>query len=429
MSNETRQTPGGGARHDRIEPRIRIPRYLDACVTGVMPTLLHTVGGETTTGRAGGETTTGEVRGAAAAKLGWLAEQLPGVTSVVLVVLDGLGAHLLADHADAAPTLASAAGTRVDACFPTTTSTNLTSIGTGRTPAVHGITGTAITIPGHDRLLISLSWRWDHQFDGEDARAAVVPEAFQPTPTVVAQARQHGVHAATVLRPEFADSGLTRAALRGGTVVAAAGLPATLAAAITTASRSDGRPALVYAHHGDLDAAGHLEGPGSTLWREQLSAADATIAAAVRELPPGCAMVITADHGMVHVPPEGFVELAEAPDLLDGVQLIGGDPRARQLTVEPGAASDVREAWAARTGDAGEVVLRDEAIAAGWFGPTPPNDDVRARIGDVIAVARRDIAWVHRDRDPFGGRLPGQHGSLTDAELEVPVLVFTGGAT
>lgn len=356
--------------------------------------------------------------------------RLPGlplpedVRAVVLVVIDGLGRRLLDSHAELAPTLAAAHGITLDAPFPTTTATSLTSIGTGTPPGRHGITGMSMAVPHDDRPLVTLTWSWIRQDLDLDARDDVVPESFQPLPTALELARDDGLRTVTVLRPEFATSGLTRAGLRGGEVVGATGREETLTAAVAAAAVSD-RPAVVYAHHGDLDALGHLTGPGSGQWCAELAAIDAAVTRAATDLPPDVALVITADHGMVHVPPEGCVELADAPALLDGVRVLTGDPRARQLHVRAGAAPDVAAAWQEACAGLAHVRTRDEAIDAGWFGPEIA-EHIRPRIGDVVVSASRlDVAWVHREADLFGGRLLGQHGALTPEELEVPALVVT----
>jgi predicted AlkP superfamily pyrophosphatase or phosphodiesterase len=344
------------------------------------------------------------------------------VRAVVVLVVDGLGRRNLDDHLDVAPTLAAVTGPTLDAPFPTTTATSLTCIGTGRPPGEHGVTGYSIAVPGDDRPLITLTWSWERQIGGPDARDDVPPERVQPGPTAFDAARAAGVRPVTVLRPEFTTSGLTRAGLRGGDVVAAAGLEPTLTAALDAAT-ADGVPTLVYAHHGDLDTTGHLTGPGSDAWCAELARIDAVLAETRERLPRDVAVVVTADHGMVHVPADGFVELTDRPDLLAGVRVLTGDGRARQLHARPGAAADVAAAWREEVGDRGVVVTRDEAIAAGWFGPVR-DDRVRATIGDVIAVADAPIAWVHRDADLFGGRLQGLHAGLTRREVEVPALVL-----
>lgn len=342
--------------------------------------------------------------------------------AVVVLVVDGLGARQLDEHAELAPTLQAAPGTVLDAPFPTTTATSLTSIGTGLPPGRHGIVGYSLALPHDDRPLITLTWSWERQDLDLDARDDVVPEAYQPEPTALELADAAGARAVTVLRPEFTTSGLTRAGLRSPETVPASGLDETLAAALTAAEGT--RPTVVYAHHGDLDAIGHLTGPGSEAWCAELARIDDRLAAIAQTLPRGVAVVVTADHGMVGLDPAtSFVELADDPDWLHGVRVLTGDPRSRQLHVRDGATTDVAATWRERCGDDADVVTRDEAIAAGWFGPTV-DERVRARIGDVLVVARTATAWVHRDRDLFGGRLPGQHGALTADEVAVPARVL-----
>jgi hypothetical protein len=347
-----------------------------------------------------------------------------GVRGVIVLVVDGLGRRLLDRHADVAPYLAAASGPTLDAPFPSTTATSLTSIGTGLTPGAHGITGYSIAIDGVDRPLVVLTWSWDRHDPTLDARDDVVPETLQPHPTAFDRARDADVEAVTVLRPEFVSSGLTRAGLRGARSTMATGRDETLAAAVREVVGSR-RPTVVYAHHGDLDTLGHLHGPSSDAWLAELAAVDDTCARSAADLPPGVALVVTADHGMVHVPRDRRVELAERPDLLAGVRVLTGDFRARQLLTVPGAADDVLAAWRASCGDLAHVVTRDEAIDAGWFGPRV-TEVVRRRVGDVVVSARvPDVGWVHRDRDLLGGQIPGMHGALTPEEIEVPALVLT----
>jgi hypothetical protein len=352
-----------------------------------------------------------------------------GLHAVVILVVDGLGRDLLDRHAEVAPFLASVSGPTLDAPFPSTTATSLATIGTGLAPGEHGLTGYSVAVAGDDRPLIVLTWSWDRHDGGPDARDDVVPERWQPHPTAFEQAMAAQVEAVTVLRPEFITSGLTRAVLRGGRIVPAIGLQETLAAACRAAgptrSSSSPGPTLVYAHHGNLDAVGHLTGPSSDAWLTELASIDRHCASVAEDLPRGVALVVTADHGMVGVPDEELVELADRPELLDGVRVLTGDFRARQLHAHPGAEESLLATWRESCGPLAHVVTGGEAIAAGWFGPTiAPH--VRDRIGDVVISARVPrVGWVHRDRDLFGGRVPGMHGALTPEEIEVPALVIT----
>jgi len=86
-----------------------------------------------------------------------------------------------------------------------------------------------------------------------------------------------------------------------------------------------------------------------------------------------------------------------------------------------GAARDVRDVWQQTLGGEWVVVSRDDAVAAGLFGPQV-TATAQARIGDVIALATGTGGVVERRKLPRLAAMPGQHGSLTDDELLVPLL-------
>nr|MDT0523909.1 alkaline phosphatase family protein [Streptomyces sp. DSM 41633] len=108
-----------------------------------------------------------------------------------------------------------------------------------------------------------------------------------------------------------------------------------------------------------------------------------------------------------------------------GVAAVGGEARARHVYTAAGAADDVLAAWRTTLGDSAWVMSREEAIGAGWFGPRV-RDDVRSRIGDVVAAARDTAALLRRTVEPMESALIGQHGSLTIAEQYVPLVSVIG---
>jgi hypothetical protein len=83
----------------------------------------------------------------------------------------------------------------------------------------------------------------------------------------------------------------------------------------------------------------------------------------------------------------------------------------------------VLAAWRALLGEQMWIASREEAIEQGWFGPRVP-DRVRPRIGDVVAAARGPIGIFQRDVDPGQALLVGHHGSLTQAERLVPLVLI-----
>jgi len=340
--------------------------------------------------------------------------------SACLLLVDGLGDELLTAHAPVAPTLAAHRIGTLTTGYPSTTATSLTSIGTGRAPGEHGMIGYLFEpFPGAGGLLNALRW----QFQGQDRSVLefVVPEQFQPEPTAFERAAGGGLPVTSVSSPLFRESGLTRAGLRGGRYV---GAPTwgTLVDAVASALRD---PGFVYAYVSDLDTTGHVLGPTSAGWAAQLAFVDRLVASLAEALPSDALLVVTGDHGMVPVTAQDRVNLDGSTALLAGVRAIAGEPRARYVYARPDAAQDVLDAWRETLGEHAWVVSSEQAVADGWFGPTVA-DRVVSRLGDVIAAARGTSVMVRPDIEPHLTAMRGQHGSLTPAEIYVPLVAVRG---
>lgn len=350
-----------------------------------------------------------------------LTERVGEVRRVAVVLVDGMGYHLLPQLAayrdPPAPLLASVlAGndgwlTELSCTFPSTTPTSLTSLGTGVPPGQHGLLGFTVNIPGTDRVLTHIFWRDDPP-----------PARWQPVPTWFERLRDAGISARAVLPEPLIGSGLTEAAYRGAEFRAtvkgehyAARVTAELAAA----------PGLVYGYTASLDKAAHLSGIGSSRWHSAAARVDALLRRLVEELPDDAALLVTADHGGLNVPlnPGARIDIAADPRLSAGVRVVAGEPRVRYLHTEPGATEDVLAAWKELLAGRAEVCGRDEAVAAGLFGPVRP--DHLARIGDVVVICTGDTAVLATGHEPpESALLVGFHGAATPAETAIPLIVF-----
>jgi len=333
---------------------------------------------------------------------------LPALPRACVLLVDGLGWELLRAHAADAPFLSSLAARELTAGFPATTATSLGSLGTGRPPGGHGLFGYQVAVPGAGRLLNCLRWA-----DGVD------PLTWQPSPTVYERAAAAGVAVAHVSAGAFAGTGLTRAVYRGARYVPAAALGPHVAGAEHAIRQ--GERAFVTVYHSELDATGHLHGSRSPAWRHHLAFVDLLVRRLAEAMPPDAALYVTADHGMTD--PAARVDVDAEPPLREGVALLGGEPRARHLYAVDGAASDVLSAWRERLAGQAWVMSRDEAIAAGLFGPVPAT--MAARVGDVVAVPYADLAIVATEAEPVESSLIGMHGSLVPAEQLIPLLTAT----
>jgi hypothetical protein len=339
------------------------------------------------------------------------------INRVAVVLVDGMGWHLLPEMARSAPllscVLAGASGRPVElACtFPSTTPTSLVSLSTGAQPGEHGILGFTLNVPGTDRVLNHIRWREDP------------PHAeWQPLPTWFQRLQQVGTSVRAVLPEWFIGSGLTDAAYRGAQF-----RPTTpaddYAQQVTDELRA--APGLVYGYAADLDTAAHLFGIGSAPWHEAAGRVDALLTRLIETLPPNAVLLVTADHGGLNVPADARIDLDSDPRLSAGVRVVAGEPRVRYLHTEPGAAADVRAAWSEVLAGRAEVYSRAEAVATGMFGPVAPAH--QSRIGDVVVVCTGAFAVLATGHEPAEtARLVAFHGAGTAAETAIPLVVWGG---
>ncbi|MEO6628245.1 MAG: alkaline phosphatase family protein [Aquihabitans sp.] len=357
-----------------------LPDYAGGCISNIVPALLD-----------GG-----------ADRLSWLPAAALEADQVVLLVLDGLGWHQLQDRLALAPTLGQMHGGPITSVAPSTTATALTSIATGLAPGEHGVMGYRVAVD-HEVLNVL---RWTTPLG--DARKRIAPRDFQPNSAFCSQ------HPCIVTKAEFVSSGFSGAHLsdvrfRGYRV------PSTLIVELRRALKA-GEP-FVYAYYDGIDKVAHEYGLGEH-YDAELQAVDRLVADVMAELPRGAALVITADHGQVDV---GDRIINLHPDVAAHVSFQSGEGRFRWLHARPGRVDALTEAARQRHGDTAWVCTRDQTIDDGWWGEVV-TDAARQRLGDVALVACAPVSY-HDDADSGPFKLIGRHGSLTAAEMHVPLLV------
>ena len=374
------------------------PDYSGMCLDSVLPAVAAVVG-------ASLDASLVDSAEAARLRLG-----LPTAERVCVVLVDGLGARLLAERRGHAAFLRShlADARTLTVGYPSTTAASMGLFGTGCGAGRTGLVGYTARNPETGRLANLVSW------DG-----AGDPQTWQREPTWFSLISEAGTPVTSVGPAGFAGSGLTLAALRGARYVGAT----SLADRVDVTVRELAKPGVVYLYWGDVDKAGHQEGWQSAAWGDALSETDRELARLAKRLPAGTLLLVTADHGMVDVDRDRLVDVATTPALRTDVALVAGEPRAAHIHLETGAdAVAVRDRWRETLGDAAWVVDRDHAIADGWFGPVVPA--VLPMIGDLVVAARGTAGVVDsRTQTPHSLLLRGMHGSLSAGEMLVPLVV------
>ncbi|MCW2830300.1 MAG: alkaline phosphatase family protein [Aeromicrobium sp.] len=334
---------------------------------------------------------------------------LPEAPRYVVFLVDGLGRDLLREHADAAPYLASLTGVEDVVCgVPSTTVTSLTSLGTGLAGGVHGVVGYTCRVPQTGRRLNAI--KWDQPLD---------PMAWQPYPTVLQQLDEAGISASSVNDAKFEGTGLTVCSQRG---VPFHGINSVYERLDVVVDVIESAPrSVTYAYESRLDHTGHSKGCTSPEWRDMLTTVDTELAELRDELPRDTVLIVTADHGMLDLPAEGRFDVDAEPRLLDDVDMLAGEARFRHLYTRDGAADDVAQRWQETLGD--RAIVRTQDGLDDWFGPISP--EVSGRIGDVVVASLGDFGVFSSREFAVELKMTGFHGSITEAELRIPVLIST----
>ncbi len=335
----------------------------------------------------------------------WFPEPVAGAHQVVLLVLDGLGEEQLRERISLAPVLAGGVGDPITSVAPSTTACALTTLVTGRVPAEHGVVGYRVSLNGDVMNVLQWSLR------RADARMTVPASKFQRFESFPGARGRVPV----VTRQDFGPTGFTAAHL-GRVELHRWHTPAGLVTAVRELA-AGGAP-FVYAYYEGIDKVAHAAGLGQ-YYDDELRAVDRLVGDVLDALPPGAVLVVTADHGQVDV--GGSVELI-GPDLMDVTTLISGEGRFRWLHVRPGATDDAAATARALHGDVAWVRTKEQMIAEGWLGGVP-SAEVAARLGDVALMPFTPTAFLD-PADTGELRLKARHGSLTPAEMRIPLLAW-----
>ena len=361
------------------------------------------------------------------------ADLATGVRRVVLILLDAVGylhlRQMLAAEDSLLRRLAQAGRlVPLTSVFPSTTVAALTTLWTGRTPLGHGFAGTQLLLPEHGMLANMLQLGpAAHRQPGALLDWGWVPEEFVTVPGLGQQLAAGGVRTVAHTHLHFIEGGLTRIFLRGmARVRGHVGFSDMGINLRRTLCELSGERLFASAYWGGADTTAHVYGPDGEPFRAALrhlarSLDEDFMAPLPAEAREGTLLIVTADHGQTATPPERAIQFSDHPDLRRMLLLPpAAEPRAAYLYVRSGQAEAVRAYVAEHLADRFLLVETERALAAGLFGRGEPPPEVRARLGDLLLLARDDSRLLVKEEPvPFHGH----HGSLTPEEMLVPLLM------
>lgn len=338
--------------------------------------------------------------------------KLPDVSSCVVVLVDGLGKHNLAQAQAHARFLSSKAKLSADltTVFPSTTAAALASMATGANPGEHGMAGYRVRDPRSGQILNQLTGL--HALDQ--------PAEWLRTSTVFDRAQPHSVRSFVVGNPRFARSTLTDIIYSGAEFIGARTIDDRVSEAVLLAKQQN---SLVVLYISELDELAHKHGVASAQWVAELESVDAAIALLEKQLGAEVGLFITADHGIIDIPVAKHYLYGAEQHHVQYLLGIGGEPRCLQLYFTQESTEEERlstlAAWKADFESLAWVLTREEVEQAGLFSSVTP--EVTSRLGDVFVLAKKHVVFYdERDTTLKGRSMVGQHGGISPEEMTIP---------
>ncbi|MBR2408877.1 MAG: alkaline phosphatase family protein [Lachnospiraceae bacterium] len=172
----------------------------------------------------------------------------------------------------------------------------------------------------------------------------------------------------------------------------------------------------IYAYWNQPDNLLHRNGCNAQVVKEELEKLECMVNHLVEEC-EDTLFLVTADHG--HIDTE-YVVLQDYPAICDClVRLPSLEPRVLNFFVKEEKRNIFEEEFKKEFGDKFLLMPMEEAIGRNLFGTGVHHENFRGMLGNYLAIATGNLSIFYTDE-----RFVSLHGSLTEDEMLIPLLVF-----
>ena len=317
--------------------------------------------------------------------------------------------------------------TQLTSQFPSTTTAHVATIHSGLPVAAHGLYEWHQLEPALERLITPLLFCFAGDKRRETLAGLLDPAALFPHSGLYERLAAAGVDSCAVHPAEIAGSTASSVILESVRGLGYASLAQAYELAAGALAAAERAYALVYLPH--VDTLMHELGPGDPAVLPTFAAMIDALGETV--FPPDTLVLLTSDHGMTAVDPVTTVYVNELWPELPGLLTMGADGKPLApagscrdlfLHVRPDELSHVQSELAARLDGTAAVLTTDQLVAAGAF--DTPGKRLRDRVGDLVVLPRVGEAVYWYEPGRFDQHLRGQHGGLSPAEMEIPLVAW-----
>lgn len=345
---------------------------------------------------------------------------LASCTNLVLLVIDGFGAGFLGRHG-AGSVLAKHRVGVLSSVFPSTTASAITTFLTGLSPACHGLTGWHMYFDELDEVLacLPLTTRAPRSppLDAEG-----LPERLFAHTGVFSGMGRRGVAVAPL---DISDSPFNRFHTAGAERLTYSS-GAQLFERLGEALLADHEPKYIYAYYPTFDALAHQFGIDSEATRACFWRTDVALAAFIQaHAGSETVIIVTADHGFIDSPAKRVIDVARHPRMAAMLERpLCGERRVAYCYVSEARHEEFERYVKRHLNHAIDLVPTQLLLEQRWFGPGPPTEKLRSRVGDYALVMRRNWTIVDHVPGERSHAMIGVHGGTSAEEMLVPLALF-----
>ena len=355
---------------------------------------------------------------------------------VILFFIDGFGWKFFDEYGSRYPFLRRyeerGVASKITSQFPSTTAAHVTTINTGLDVGQSGVYEWFYYEPLVDRMIAPLlfSYAGDHEVNTL-LQSGISSAQFYPKGTVYQRLAEKGVKSYVMQHEGIAHSPYSKSMFAGAENLPFMQLRNGLEKIVEICQKPLNQPTYIYLYFGDIDAMGHRHGISSVQFTDAIEYCWTIFEECFWKKMQGTgkkiATLITADHGMVPVDPRKTLYLNKVfPDIADsfkknreGIPLVpAGSCRDFFLHIKEDQLASVKARLEKQFHHVAEIYLTQELIEKGFFGPHPPSEALKSRIGNLVILPyiEQSIWWFHKHR--FEQHFQAAHGGLTREEME-----------
>ena len=328
-----------------------------------------------------------------------------GYTTIVYMVLDGFGTHIMQDNLEPDNFMSTKLVEEVSCVYPSSTVPSTTAIQTGKAPNESGWFGWQQHFDGKFKGDIEM-------FTGKEFYTKETVPGFHGYEQVPVKALQDILDPKKVKGITMMDFMLQR----GGYLNFHQLMKHLLKAG------KDSEPKYIYAYYQDPDHTMHGHGSRSAEAKKVCNKIDRNLSWLYRKMNDQMLVIITADHGQRDVK---YDRINDYPKFLECLaQLPSWEGRAGAFTLKPKMKKQFESEFNKHFAKHYKLYSKAEVKKSHLLGLFKSHPDYDKFMGDYLIVSTDDYNMYY-DTGKIDRFLIGHHGGMTIDEMRVPIIVLT----